>query len=137
MKLELRDLAPYLPYKLKLYCEGSSVEIQEMKPFDLTEVMIIFMNRYQKPILRPLSDLTKEIEINGRTFNPYNTKILDDLMMATSEWDCLCEYTGDLSKNVDIPYYIVVQLFEWHFDVFGLIPQGLAIDINTLNPNTN
>lgn len=25
------------------------------------------------------------------------------------------------------------KLLEWDFDVFGLIPQGLAIDINTLN----
>ena len=24
------------------------------------------------------------------------------------------------------------KLFEWHFDVFGLIDAGLAIDINTL-----
>ena len=29
-------------------------------------------------------------------------------------------------------YIEVVKLFEWHFDVFGLIPEGLAIDINTL-----
>jgi hypothetical protein len=26
-------------------------------------------------------------------------------------------------------------LFKWHFDVFGLIEKGLAIDINTLSAN--
>ncbi len=29
-------------------------------------------------------------------------------------------------------YKVVKKLFEWHFDIFGLIPAGLAIDINTL-----
>lgn len=30
------------------------------------------------------------------------------------------------------------KLFEWHFDVYGLIPQNIAIDINTLkNEQTN
>ena len=28
---------------------------------------------------------------------------------------------------------ICEKLFEWHFDVFGLIEKWLAIDINTLN----
>ena len=29
-------------------------------------------------------------------------------------------------------YETIEKLFEWHFDVFGLIEKGLAIDINTL-----
>ena len=29
-------------------------------------------------------------------------------------------------------YGLVSKLIEWHFDVFGLIEKGLAIDINTL-----
>ena len=29
-------------------------------------------------------------------------------------------------------YQEVQKLLEWHFDVFGLIEQGLAIDINTI-----
>lgn len=32
-------------------------------------------------------------------------------------------------------YLLMQKLIEWHFDVFGLIEKGLAIDINTLkNP---
>ena len=31
-----------------------------------------------------------------------------------------------------LPYWIVEKLFENHFDVFGLITLGLAININTL-----
>ncbi len=29
-------------------------------------------------------------------------------------------------------YIVMEKLFEWHFDVFKLIPEGLALDINTL-----
>jgi alanyl-tRNA synthetase len=39
----------------------------------------------------------------------------------------------DLS-SVNLLHYMVVfeKLFKMHFDVFGLIDKGLAIDINTL-----
>lgn len=32
-------------------------------------------------------------------------------------------------------YDMFKKLFEWHFDIFGLIEAGLAIDINELNNN--
>lgn len=31
-----------------------------------------------------------------------------------------------------IPITCIEKLYEWHFDIYGLIEQGLAIDINTL-----
>lgn len=88
MKLELKHLTPYLPYELKV--QGSE-QIQEegKEPWDLTTIhkiktmtgiiseMAVFDNSLcgnliqdVKPILRPLSDLTKEITINGETFIP-------------------------------------------------------------------
>ena len=27
------------------------------------------------------------------------------------------------------PYWMIQKLFEWHFDVFGLIDQGLALPL--------
>lgn len=30
-------------------------------------------------------------------------------------------------------YMLIGHLLEWQFDVFGLIDEGLAIDVNTLN----
>jgi hypothetical protein len=30
---------------------------------------------------------------------------------------------------------IMQKLLEWHFDIFGLIKEGLAIDINTIGEN--
>jgi hypothetical protein len=31
-----------------------------------------------------------------------------------------------------LPNWTVEKLLEWHFDIYGLIEAGLAIDINTL-----
>lgn len=38
----------------------------------------------------------------------------------------------DQLKTDSIPYWIVKKLYEFHFDVHGLIEKGLAIDKNTL-----
>ncbi len=73
-----------------------------------------------KLILHPLSDLIKEIKHNR-------------LKLSTS--------TIDVIKNRDwglirvSPYLDVQKLFEGHFDVFGLINQGYAVDINELTKN--
>jgi len=89
MKLELKHLVGYLPYGLKIMTDYDGIqEIQGMP--DLFHV-----NYYDnesdngdephiediKPILHPLSDLTKEIEVNGEKFVPL-TEI------------CNCEYYG-------------------------------------------
>lgn len=120
MKLELKHLAPYMPYKL--YCqtldkkEGhltkkelieisqNKVKVELMKGFPLR---VLKFNEI-KPILRPLSDLTKEEYINLFYENPLDYKV-DEL-----------------------PYKKFTKLLELHFDVFHLIPQGLAVDINTI-----
>lgn len=73
---------------------------------------------------RPLSDLTKEIEVNGEKFVPINK--------MPSNWQ---RYTNNeiQAHNIQALNYRTFQLLlEWHFDVFGLIEKGLAIDFNTL-----
>ena len=78
MKLEIKHLTSYLPYELKGFCtddlqgveimnglqkiSDSCIEvISDKEPMDLI---------YFKPILFPLSSLTKEITINGESFVP-------------------------------------------------------------------
>ena len=34
--------------------------------------------------------------------------------------------------GTQISYLIYEQLFEWHYDVFGLIESGEAVDINKI-----
>jgi len=91
-----------------------------------------------KPILHPLSDLTKEIEHNGEKFIPIEE---------------MCQYTGmsyryDIDKKtfmqkdlynhyteisiLKMPFIFIKKLIEWHFDIAGLIEIGEAVDYHTL-----
>jgi hypothetical protein len=140
MKLEIKDLAPYLPCSLKMIFEGIGGRIIELQTLGTSEFGDTISGGYGgmwlkscgfKPILRPLSDLTKEIEINGETFVPYDKL---KTIVSESQWRKICDTINDnYNKVCDMPYWYVRQLHQWHFDTEGLIEQGLAIDINTLN----
>ena len=133
MKLELKHLAPYLPYGLRIYDETSKSSY-ELDCNNLLNV-IKYSLEYQdtKPILRPLTDLTKEEFIN-------------DILGSARAMNG-CKITPFLQRGGSIDFYthrkddtptgalLISQywkLFELHFDVFGLIDKGLAIDINTI-----
>lgn len=60
-KLELKHLAGYLPYDLRYKFANQTYIFRNVIDFDY---------EYSKPILHPLSDLTKEIEVNGEKFVP-------------------------------------------------------------------
>jgi hypothetical protein len=131
MKIELKHLAVYLPYKLRLVARNVVSETPKRIYSNLTAMNIMSLvegDTLYKPILRPLSDLTKEIEVNGEKF------VSLDKLAELEEVVCL-QYTTeffDTSMNY-LPYWIVQKLLEWHFDIYGLIENGLVIDINTLN----
>ncbi|PHR23622.1 MAG: hypothetical protein COA36_16885 [Desulfotalea sp.] len=121
MELELKHLAPYLPYGLRIKNKTTTMPLSGYYLDELEDPQFGFDDTY-KPILRPL-DLTKEIEVNGEKFVPID-------YLNNNGW-LLDEF--DLIRYNQLDYGVVTKLVEWHFDVFGLIPQGLAIDINTLN----
>jgi len=131
-KLELKHLTPYLPYGLKAV---STQDIQGVlyKEINLTErffsMPTAILTNF-KIILRPFSDLTKEITVNNEDFVPYEHSTFVEAIIANEYLKYLCEAKADLSEDRWIPYSVVQLLFEWHFDVFGLIDQDLAIDIN-------
>lgn len=131
-KLELKYLAPYLTYGLRFdngrdyekdYLLGIRANGYNVPMAQGSRDSDYFRFERIKPILRPLSDLTKEIEHNGERFVPC---------------DFFVKSVENMLKNIDvdldcIPYNVIKKLFEWNFDVFGLIEKGLAIDINTLD----
>lgn len=92
--------------------------------------------------LRPLSDLTKEIEHNGERFVPIEYFEIGDDDNYTYEFDSgnvkLIKTLETISKHnlqFDIkflPFEVVKTLISWHFDTQNMIQDGLAIDINTL-----
>jgi hypothetical protein len=143
MELEVKHLSPYLHYNLKFvfsniqnptlsYHLVSVGKIQCGHTLNLKENTEIYyvQKKYIKPILRPLSDLTKEIEVNGEKFVPFKwfNFINSDIDFETQ----IIALSNDI-RWLNSTYYVIIEkLFEWHFDVFGLIEKGLAIDINTL-----
>ena len=143
MKLELKHLAPYLPYNLKCidFYKGYKKNIHfELTPIELYQLDYDTV----KPILRPLSDLTKEIEHNGEKFVPLD-KLTNNHRLIIEHKDIISDYLMSREQTISftkrIEKYICFNdiinltndLYSIHFDVFGLIKAGLALDINTLN----
>jgi hypothetical protein len=123
MKLELKHLSAYLPYKLIVcnemqlaefgICTNTKEELMGLGYGNVLTDMDEFGIEYCKPILRPLSDLTKR---DAREHNyPDEGHLERSLLKGHASYEVWIEYVKE------------------HFDVFGLIEKGLAIDINTLN----
>jgi len=128
MKLELKHLVPYLPYKLKMislnYYEGDDIPWEEWMLSSLSIVEDneklnewwnedgdnFYFDSSFKPLLKPFKDLKKSVL---EDFNFIKSPIGGTPLMFYS-------------------YEFVEYCFKNHYDVFGLIQQGLAIDINTL-----
>jgi len=71
--LELKYIASYLPFGLKGVFQVRDVfsnSPEESRIKDLRTDNVDFFRDFCKPLLRPLSDLTKEIEHNGERFVP-------------------------------------------------------------------
>ena len=142
MKLELKHLAPYLPYNLKLLGPNSYDaynDIRDLKPTNINVVLDDLFGPQLKPILRPLSDLVKVINYNGKEFKTLDfiKDQCEDEYFTDTDFEEYIENrkhnTTYLTHAMDyLPYGLINRFIEWHFDVFGLIEKGLAIDINTL-----
>jgi predicted transcriptional regulator len=120
-KLELKHLAPYQEHKVKLMYNGVKCNIAYLSTKRIAFIEITGIGEVIKmkwdyasgkvlPILRPLSDLTT----NAFVFK----KDLEHIKLH--------------NEVITMRYYMVEYLFQNHFDVFGLIEKGLAIDINTI-----
>lgn len=128
MNLELKHIAPYLPYGIKCeYFDTLSIKRNGILTGIDVNYGISVDHCYSLcvPYLRPLSELDTEI-------------LLDELLLKQSdamhEW---CNYFNSDNQNkhnaiLKAEYSVLEYCFKNHFDVFGLIPKGLAYDINEL-----
>lgn len=194
-KLLLKHIVGYLPYGLK--CLNQHLPDRELIIEELLGISnhITWCGIFNakngsnhvpvcglKPLLHPLSDLTKEIEVNGEKFVPIvelfkmRTQYLPDsidkyyiendtaiLKLQENTYpDGTISYCHFFEIDIDpeainfslaTEYYktdvdeiwkeefgfignefnMLQKLYEWHFDIYGLIEKGLAIDINTLD----
>lgn len=133
MNLEVKHITPYLPFKLKCY-EPRFNEKHTILGLIKNEIYIgdedsinsFVLDNETFPILRPVSSLTREIEINGNRFIPIEV-LKSKGFYISDEW-----MEEGFKDAINSSYDFVQLLIEWHFDVFGLIEKGLAVDINTL-----
>lgn len=134
MELELKHPAAYLPYGLNLLVYNNTVNpiVMELAMLGNNHSRAYVESKHFtgwvedfKLILHPLSDLTKEIEVNGEKFVPCRK-------LNLKENEILDFLDKDLWIGQWLDYEQNSKLHEWHFDTFGLIENDLAIDINTL-----
>lgn len=78
-----------------------------------------------KLMLRPLSDLKNNIEGEEISYIEY-------ISTSKSDYQRTMRLVSN-GQNLDVlEYWKMNILFEYHFDVFGLIEKGLAIDKNEI-----
>ena len=163
-QLTIKHLAAYLPYGLKAVNEirNFTVEIKGLQTDnDVIHNLGKSPIKFIKPILRPLSDLTKEIEVNGEKFisaislarfvdNGHNhadsliknygtnhirvyTDKCDDVESVDFKIIVNDFFILKCNESIQCPTYLRIynKLLEWHFNVFNL-PENLFVDINTL-----
>ena len=138
--LELKDICGYLPYGLKYqWTNMKSVrlismtdEVDYRSQHCGSTAWEWMMHRQARPILRPSSDLTKEITHRGEKFVPLD--VFNDRGHFI-EFDAAgLLYT--VGGCMDSDWLMVFDKFhEWMFDYRGLISAGLAIAVNTLPEN--
>ena len=151
MELQIKHLTPYLGHDLKfldLYNKEittlTSINKKIMSLGDCKQVVELNGYMYDLedlheqylPIFRPILDFNKTIEHDGYVLellyeleNDKNIEWFDE----DQAWSYLLKYEHKIESTDFIPYGIMEKLFEYHFDVFGLIEKGLAVDINTIN----
>ena len=165
MKLELKHLAPYLPYGLQVNANNSDLHIEnftgEISSWEYYNTRFNVWNEYKikshmvsiesiKPILRPISSMTKEeacefgvlligkVDMEDKKVRVGDMELMGDtyptIMYQDQEDDdysVMVQFssTGISVSVVDLmPYVAYEWLFKNHFDVFDLIGNNLAIE---------
>jgi len=149
-KIKLKHLAPYLPHGLKMLNTKSGKIIDVIGLQESVSCIRLFTTdaEYQLdiwpliPILRPLSDIDKEVNYGQQTYavtdlfeigddGGYNYEFDNGNIKLIQQLRSMGKYNVYHDFNF-MPYAVATELFERHFDVFGLIEQGLAVDINSI-----
>lgn len=153
-KLESKHIAGYLPYGLKIWVKDyltGRLYYPELTTIPLTvtadkiglDFFLETERKNVKPIFRPLSDIPLKVIKDNMTFNDlicfkdesYSLELNmlgNEILMCQNAYDSW-EVDIRVDTIAELPFWIVNILIENHFDIYGLIEKGLAIDINTLN----
>jgi hypothetical protein len=131
-ELELKHILPYLPHGLKAISPENVISVVDvyMQSYDGERVGLNFLfseykNTLYKPLLRPMSDLFENIVHNG-TSVCVGDDILQDMNKLIVGGEAYRESYFQKTPFHYLEYWVINRLFEYHFDVFGLIEKGLA-----------
>lgn len=143
--LNHKHITPYLSYRLKgIVGQGQIVELIGLNTliFSVRKLFVVTDGLYPwdssdfMPILRPKNDLTKKIHKN-KSFIPASI-IWDVTQEEEDNFDIYGEIPPYWKNNMnldfsnDLSYRETKKLFEWHFDIFGLIGKGAAVDFSKI-----
>lgn len=164
----LKIYSAYLPYGVNCIAQGYNIDdfsdpvkpkklelvgISDCKWCEIHEIgrSVTDQSYFEETylLLRPLSDLTKEIEHNGERFYPigklHNSSYRRRGRVCKSEYEVNEMLSGmittkksSFSLGVEVDtnrvdnnkQWVINYLLKWHFDIFGLIDQNLAINLN-------
>lgn len=153
-QLELNHIAPYLPYGLKVYHSGGCIVPMTVEPqkdwknkgFGINEIL---KYDYLTPLFYPISALYEEdenglipiIELARISFKNSGygrficekdkCKVWNDSSSITFRYSPIYGFTLHYNGRIEPANNqldLFTYLFENHYDVFGLIDKGLAID---------
>lgn len=159
-KLTLEYLAPFLPYRLKMFNPhqykrlGKDYIPTTLRMLSNDKLLFVGKNVHSEhinetkylPVLRP-RDLTKPIQVDGKEVIPivemsiYKDFKVVNIISDIKKYTVVFEVSG-----VDFQYSVYKDgstlslreakwLYANKFDLEGLIDAGLAIDVNTLETN--
>ena len=127
----IKDLCARLPYGVKVLFENKvfsidyiSAKYEEIK-LDIPDNYTLDITNV-KPYLFPLSSMTRKQLFDVQEIIGKNEIEIEDGFLHIINYD----------RNT-ITYLEILAVFEWfyknHFDIYGLISMGLAIDATNLN----
>jgi hypothetical protein len=132
MKLEIKHLAPYLPYGINVQWIREDDKELIIQDLTISDYNFLIRRKYAKPILKTISELDNLIKNEFKKYDRIKECDMEIINLFCYENTNANEPLVDLDLN-KLPYECVEYIFKNHYDFFGLIDAGLAIDINTLN----
>ena len=132
--LLLKDLCARLPYGVKVESVFINPDTKKHKScgievFDATSILMIRDGLGEfKPYLFPLSSMTDELwdkEFMGCCITEFTRD--------SFKYGCETLEFSNSNPNLSSIVRFTNQLIKNHFDIYGLIPMGLAIDATGLN----
>jgi len=136
-KLTIDLVAPYIPFDLKFVSSLDNIEgfPKTNKQWTCNGISYLFgdfcLNTYENNdaypvqscelILRPLSEYS---DIHSQSMYDLNTDILIAIEIE--------EFSNQKKSLASLSYTAYMELLRANADIFNLITEGLAIDINTL-----